>query len=405
MHVLITLAGFRVGGSETYTLTVAEQLEVLGHRVTVYAPQATDAGAELAAARKIALVTGPAPPLDGVDAVLSQDGASACMIASRRSELRQVFVTHGLTGQERLPAQLRPTPPVVVLNDRMAGYVAAGAPRPKLIRLHQPIDLMRYKARGPTNPRARRVLALGNYLEESRRDMLDGVCRELDLELVQLGASSTTKINPEVAIAEVDIVVGYGRVVLEAMAMGRAAYVWDYKGGDGWVTPESYPALESSGFNGAATGAIIDADRLRSDLSEYRPELGQLGADLVALNHSAAIHTEHLVELLESSESPAPADGLEAMAVLIRTEARAAERAFGLDHELRRVIVEREELRERAIEATRRIEQDRDRADRKIEEERRRAERAEAGLAEVLGSRSWRLTEPLRTGRLRRGRR
>ena len=42
-------------------------------------------------------------------------------------------------------------------------------------------------------------------------------------------------------MADADIVVGYGRSVLEAMAMGRAAYVWDHAGGDGWVTPETYP--------------------------------------------------------------------------------------------------------------------------------------------------------------------
>ena len=31
------------------------------------------------------------------------------------------------------------------------------------------------------------------------------------------------------------------------------AYVWDTRGGDGWVTPETYPALEADGFTGAAT--------------------------------------------------------------------------------------------------------------------------------------------------------
>ena len=115
--------------------------------------------------------------------------------------------------------------------------------------------------------------------------MLVQVCEELDLELIQLGASSTPTISPEVEIAEADVVIGYGRVILEAMAMGRAAYVWDYMGGDGWVTPETYPVMEADGFNGCATDTTIDIKRLHSDLAGYRTDLGQLGADLVAANH------------------------------------------------------------------------------------------------------------------------
>ena len=82
-------------------------------------------------------------------------------------------------------------------------------------------------------------------------------------------------------MADADIVVGYGRSVLEAMALGRAAYVWDIAGGDGWVTPETYPTLEADGFSGAATDPIIDADRMRADFASYGPELGAFGFDLV----------------------------------------------------------------------------------------------------------------------------
>ena len=90
------------------------------------------------------------------------------------------------------------------------------------------------------------------------------------------------------------------------------------------------------------------------------------------------------------------------MAVAIRAEARAAERAFGLDLELRRVVVEREEVRARALEAGEAaIFQERVRSKEEIGRERQRAEHAEAELAKVLGSRSWRATAPLRGFRAR----
>jgi hypothetical protein len=376
MHVLVTLAQFMLGGAETYTATVSERFELLGHRVTIYAPTASPEGLEFAAAQGLALKLGEVPPLDGIDAVLAQDGASVGLIASSRPELRQVFVCHGLAPAEHLPASLNPAPPVVAMNDRIARHAAAAVSRPRVERLRQPIDISRFHPRGGSRPRPRRVLALGNYLEGPRRAMLENACGDLGLELVQLGVTEQPTITPEVPLAEADIVVGYGRSILEAMAMGRPAYVWDHGGGDGWVTPETYSAMEADGFAGTATSAIIDADRLRADLGEYRPELGPLGSDLVVDHHSANDHAETLLDLLGDEQAPAPPGDLDAVAMLVRAEARAASKARAWELEFHRLLTDREAQRSRA-------------------------EDAEASLKGVLGSRSWRLTALLRRTRAR----
>ena len=64
---------------------------------------------------------------------------------------------------------------------------------------------------------------------------------------MQAGLLSEPAWDPVATIAEADIVVGKGRAVLEAMSCGRAAFVYDAFGGDGWVTAESYPRLEADG--------------------------------------------------------------------------------------------------------------------------------------------------------------
>jgi len=232
--------------------------------------------------------------------------------------------------------------------------------------------------------RTRRSARPSNYLHGARLRILKEVCGDLDLELVQLGAPSTPTVEPEAALADADIVVGYGRSVLEGMAMGRAAYVWDYAGGDGWVTPESYPALEADGFSGAATDAIIDADRLRADFARYRPELGAVGFDLIRTHHSATEHAEALVELLGGASAPTSEDVLETLSRLVRAECRAAIRADRLEAETRRLLEEREAQRARADAA---------------EAQRARADAAEAQLDTLLRSRSWRLAAPLRRAR------
>ncbi len=222
---------------------------------------------------------------------------------------------------------------------------------------------------------------LSNRPNRARFRLLEEVCGDLGLELAQIGSSSgTPTIAPQGAIADADIVVGYGRSVLEGMAMGRAAYVWDWAGGDGWVTPESYPALEADGFSGAATDAVIDADRLRADFAAYRPELGAVGFDLVRRHHSANDHAERLVDLLGGASAPASEDSLETLAQLVRLEARAAIRVDRLETENGLMWEE-------------------------AQAQRARADAAEEWRDAVLRSRSWRLAAPLRrtAAFLRRG--
>jgi hypothetical protein len=230
--------------------------------------------------------------------------------------------------------------------------------------------------------------------------LLEETCGELGLELLRVGMSGTPMVSPEAAMADADVVIGYGRSVLEGMAMGCAAYVWDHGGGDGWVTPETYPALEADGFRGAATETVIDADGLRDDLAEYRPELGDFGYELVRRHHSAAKHAEELVGLLDGAGSPAPADALETMGLLVRAEVRSAYRVGGLTIENQRLREAREELlRERHELIEERDELLRERAGLQS-----RAAGAELERDTLLRSRSWRLLSPLRrlAARLRR---
>lgn len=388
MRVLIAHARFLLGGSETYAVTVAEQLERLGHPTTFFAGEAGPEGRELLASRGLSLATGEPSALadrDDFDVVLAQDAGSAYAVSARR-QVPIVFVAHGLAFFEHPPQGLRPLPPLVVMNDLLGRHAAALAGKPEVVRLRQPIDIQRFQAR-PARQKARRVLVFSNYLQADRMAMLQRACDDLGLELVTMGVSSETSITPQDRIAAADIVVGYGRSILEGMAMGRAAYVWDRGGGDGWVTPESYPALESDGFSGGATEAILDVDRLRKDLAAYRPEMGPLSYDLVRMHHSAQPHAEALVKLLEreAPDSPASDPARETLALLARAGTRMLDDVGSFEYQLREKAKEVESLWSRLAEIG---------AAGEVERQRRVA--AEERLQSILTSASWRLTAPLR---------
>jgi hypothetical protein len=399
MKILITQSHFGLGGTETYSVTVAEGLERLGHEVTIYTPEATDLGREMVAGRGLDLVVGELMPT-GVDAAIAQDSGTAQLLAARDPAPRMVFVIHGLTPFEMPPRGLEPAPTVIVLNDRIGDRAAALAESPPLVRMTQPIDFQRFRPRSAAPERPRRVLLLSNSLGAGRVRMLEGACEDVGLELVRVGGEGSFRVSVADEIDAADIVVGYGRSVLEGMAMGRPAYVWERGGGDGWVTPENYAAIEADGFSGAATDDVIDGARLREDLAAYRPELGDLCFDLIRFHHSADKHVEALARVLGEGVAPRRQDSAETISLLVRSEKRSAVRAEGAER-ARGDLIRHLSKVERDFAATQRELHE---ANARSAAERGAREAAEEKLAIVLGSRSWRFLEPARQvgSRLRR---
>src|SRR3954471_20807682 len=319
-----------LGGSGTYVLTVAEHLERLGHEVAVFGLEMGEM-AELARRRGVRVVGRTADLPSGPEALLAQDAPSALAVTARHPETPLVFVAHGATRELMLPPQLPDVAPVVVvMNERVRARVDAMARAHEVVRLRQPVDMDRFAPRRPLRLRPRRALLLGNNLHGPRYELIAEECRRAGLEVVQTGRHGEASATPETAIDAADVVVGYGRSVLEAMASGRAAYVLDHLGGDGWVTPGSFPALEADGFGGRATDVVVDRERLRADLREYDPEMGIVNRNLVVHAHDAGRHAEGLSGLLaEAAPRTAAPGALEEMSRLVRlqwqAEARAAE--------------------------------------------------------------------------------
>jgi hypothetical protein len=396
MKFLVALNSLGIGGTESYVLTVAEHLDRLAHDVLLYAPE-PGPGAAVARERGIAVATSGELG-DAHDVALVQDAAVSFEVAGLLPQTPQIFVGHSENFEPQAPPQLPDLANVAVaLNDRVAGRIRAFAVEREVVRLRQPIDTERFLSRGPLPEVPRRALILSNNHLSDRQGMLESACEEVGIELIRLGGAAGQSNDPRAAMAEADIVIGYGRSILEAMALGRAAYVYDWAGGDGWVTAESYPAIEANGFAGRRE-PIVDRERLVRDLRAYSSAMGPVNRDLISAHHRANVHTQELVELARRTADPpgeqrAP---LDEMARLVRQEWRARAEVHGLLGELaglrRRVaelegrLTETEALRGEAVEAAR---------------------AAAVRIEEVAGVRgeyektlSWRLTAPLR--RLRR---
>ena len=336
--VIGTLELTTIGGVGTYLVTITERLQRMGHSLTILTEDSGEMAA-IATERGLRVVTDPDALPDSCDVVYAQDAPSAYALATRYRDVPQAFCVHAVEHDRWVVPQLPGVVSVAVaLHDRAARYARALAHVPEVIRLRQPIDIRRFAPRGPLRTPARRALVLGNYLSGDRLRIVVEACSAVGIEVVERGLQGGVFSRaPESEINDSDIVIGKSRVILEAMACGRAAYVCDYNGCDGWVTPDRYAAMEADNFDGTADPRPLQVARLREDLLAYRAEMGPTNRDLAVGHHAVRDHCESLVEVFRriaprSDDRAAPLDEL---ARLTRLEWQADARALGFEHEAR----------------------------------------------------------------------
>jgi hypothetical protein len=130
------------------------------------------------------------------------------------------------------------------------------------------------------------------------------------------------------------------------MACGKAVYVFDVGGGDGWVTPETYPAIEADNFAGMATHVPIDRRRLAADLDVYDSDMGWINRELAVTYHSVRSQVQPLIDVLRGPE-PRRGDSTSsaaAMAATARFAWRMQLRAMAAEQEVIRLRHSRDEI-------------------------------------------------------------
>lgn len=330
-----------VGGSETYVITVADHLQRLGHDVWLHALQCGTA-AEHARGLGLRVAERPEQLPGEPEALVVQDGTVATLLAERYPGVPQAFVAHSDIFDLQLPLALPGlTAAVVTLYDRVDRRVRAHASEARVVRLSQPIDVERFKPRGTLPQRPRVALTFGNYVHGSRLQLLRDACEQAGIELRHVGGGGGRTTDPAGALNDADIVFGKARAVLEAMACGRAVYVFDHNGAEGWVTDANRARLAADNFGGQSEPIAVDAARLAEDLRRYDPASGLSNRDWVVSRHAATKHAAALAgvlrEIAASPPPPPPADApLRELARLVRLHHRADAQAFMLHADLER---------------------------------------------------------------------
>ena len=211
MEILLGTQG--LSEARAYLTTVSEHLERLGHEVTVFSADEGDREAEgLRVVR-----AGHGLPL-APDVVYAQDAFAALLLADLYPLTPQVFALHDDRAELWLPPQLPAViARVVVFDERGRERARAAALVHEIVRLRRPVDTEARAPRGPLSDRPRTAVLHTEHLSDYRRGIVERACADAGIESADDG----------------DLAIGRGEQILEAMATGRAAYVYGEDGGDG----------------------------------------------------------------------------------------------------------------------------------------------------------------------------
>ena len=162
----------------------------------------------------------------------------------------------------------------------------------KSVLIHNGIDCQRFKPRKKIHKKLKSVLSICKGVEAN--EIIENACKILGVKFKAVRDVVDGKIievkEVENYINEADLVVSLGRGCYEAMIGGKAVIVFDKRGymdkkrGDGIVTKDNVNELLLNNFSGRRYNIDFDVKGLVKELKKYKQEMGKFNREY-ALKH------------------------------------------------------------------------------------------------------------------------
>jgi hypothetical protein len=266
----ILLTNYILGGttgSETWTATMQRELELLGHTVQAV----TDAMNE---------------PDEYDLAIINHN---VCLKTVGHLTCKKIFTSHGVIPDLEQP--IAGADIYVAVSEEVQQNLAEKGFTSTIIR--NGIDTEKFKPLQPTEEELTSVLFSSNYPSQAQNTIAEA-CRMKGMVFRRIGGINRTTGVVE-AINAADVVIGLGRTAYEAMSCGRNVIVYDYNGGDGFVTPETIIDYRTNNCSGRKHRQQYTAHDLATLFDMYQQSLGtQLREYIIEHNNIKKTVQEYL---------------------------------------------------------------------------------------------------------------
>jgi len=302
-RVLIATVGLtKTGGGATYTRDLALALLRHGWTPIVYASVLGVQADQLRRAT-VSVVSDPAQLGTPPDIIQGQHVLETLAAMARFPNVPALFVSHDSMTWHSMPPRM----------PRMRAYAAVdrncrdrmvfehGIPSDSVRLLTNPVDLQRFRRRGPLPLKPRRALVFSNQAMESNFVApIRQACAQRGIEIEVIGSSSGRAVDhPEELLPEYDLVFAKARCAIEAVAAGAAVIGCDAHGMSGMLTTERLESMRLLNFGIRTLQLPVTPENLLREIDRYDPVDASAVTDHVRASNSADLLAEQFIELYE----------------------------------------------------------------------------------------------------------
>lgn len=154
----------------------------------------------------------------------------------------------------------------------------AGIPESRVQILENFVDLNRFTIRPPLPEKPRRALVFSNYArDDTYLPVIRKACKGCGISLDVVGSGVGKSIaNPELILGKYDLVFAKAKAAMEAMAVGTAVILCDFKGVGALVTPSDFEYFRRLNFGRRLLSRPLDAEILIGEIRRYNADDARL---------------------------------------------------------------------------------------------------------------------------------
>ncbi|MEK5408622.1 glycosyltransferase [Paenibacillus sp. FSL W8-0439] len=305
MRILFTLHDLQYsGGTETFTYSLVKEFLRQNHEIFLYSTrigQLADKYTEIGV-----LVTDEIASLpDDVDIIHAQHRAEAISVYYKYPSVPMVFTSHGIIPWQEKPVFIPSIVKYVAVSEEVQQHLIQNwsIHEDQISIIRNGIDQTRFHPRTPAHEKPETILLLSNRYTSYVKEVLGEVSNKASMKLNIVGQSHNNVWEVEEEILNADVVVSLGRGILEAMSCGRLPLVFDYNGGDGIVTPDTYYDFRQKNFSGRINSEKYNADQIIELIQKfYTREIIEANLELAVQFHDIRTIAEQYFKLYKLGE-------------------------------------------------------------------------------------------------------
>src|SRR6266567_3465869 len=275
LRILITNATLAsLTGTETYVRDLALGLLRKGHTPIVYAPELGELAWELRDAT--------VPVIDNLgslgvtpDVIHGNHNTELMTALLQFQGVPAVFFCHSWTDWISSPPSHPRILAYVAVDDTCRDRLVCehGIPEERLRVMLHAADLERFKPRTPLPLRPLRALVFSNNANKwTHLSAVREACAQAGIELDVVGSAvNASSSSPESLLGNYDLVFAKARCALEALAVGAAVILCDFRGAGPMVTSAALSELRRWNFGARTLRWPLDPQFLLTQITRYDP--------------------------------------------------------------------------------------------------------------------------------------